>query len=102
MTVTLLFVVSLTYQSAVLPDEKQAKGLQKAIDSMGGTWRKRKRSCMEFLMNMEDATDGKVDVKKCLKGDGVVGPLLICVICVCRTSNSPHLLFSASPVSFTD
>ena len=43
---------------------------------MGSTWRKRKRSCMEFLMNMEEATDGKVDVKKCLKGDGAVGPFL--------------------------
>jgi len=53
-------------------NEKHAKGLQKAIDSLGGTWRKRKRSCMEFLLNMDEATDGKVDFKKCLKGEGAI------------------------------
>jgi len=51
-------------------NEKYAKQLNKRIDAMAAVWRKRKRMCMEFIMNMEDATEGTISVKKALSGDG--------------------------------
>lgn len=51
-------------------NEKIRKSLMKKIDSMAAQWRKRKRITMEFLVMMEDVTEGTVCVKKCMKGDG--------------------------------
>jgi hypothetical protein len=42
--------------------------LQKKIMSMCGHWRKRKRMTMDFLIGMEEMTDGAIIAKKCLAG----------------------------------
>jgi hypothetical protein len=39
---------------------------------MTGQWRKRRRICMDFLIAMEENTEGIVSVKKCLGGDGQI------------------------------
>lgn len=46
--------------------------LKKKIDVMTAQWRKRRRMCMDFLMAMEDNTEGTISVKKCLSGDGQI------------------------------
>lgn len=51
-------------------NEKLRKTLMKKIDNMAAQWRKRKRITMEFLVMMEDVTEGTVCVKKCMNGDG--------------------------------
>ena len=51
---------------------KRAKQLKGQIDKMAGEWRKRKRLCNEFFQNMEEATDGTINMKKCCKGDGPI------------------------------
>lgn len=53
-------------------NEKYAKQLNKRIENMASFWRKRKRTCMEFIMCMEEATDGTISVKKCVKGEGQI------------------------------
>lgn len=39
---------------------------------MATQWRKRKRICMDFLIMMEESTEGTVSAKKCLAGDGQI------------------------------
>jgi len=39
---------------------------------MAQQWRKRKRLCMEFLITMEESTEGTISAKKCLAGDGQI------------------------------
>jgi hypothetical protein len=51
-------------------NEKVRKSLMKKIDNMAAQWRKRKRITMEFLVMMEDVTEGTVCVEKCMNGDG--------------------------------
>jgi hypothetical protein len=51
-------------------NEKLRKSLMKKIDNMAAQWRKRKRITMDFLVMMEDVTEGTVCVKKCMNGDG--------------------------------
>jgi hypothetical protein len=53
-------------------NEKHKKQTKKRIDGMVAQWRKRKRLCMDFLITMEESTEGTVSVKKCLSGDGQI------------------------------
>lgn len=53
-------------------DAKHAKQLKGRIDKMAGEWRKRKRTFTEFIISMEDATDGAISMKKVTKGDGPI------------------------------
>ena len=53
-----------------LVDLKHVKDVKKNIDKMTSIWRKRKRSCTEFIMLMEESTEGTISMKKCTKGDG--------------------------------
>lgn len=52
--------------------EKHRIKIGKKVDVMTSQWRKRRRVCMDFLMAMEDNTDGTISVKKCLTGDGQI------------------------------
>ncbi len=52
--------------------EKHRIKIRKRVDVMAGQWRKRRRVCMDFLINMEENTDGSVSMKKCLSGDGQI------------------------------
>lgn len=49
---------------------KKFKAVKRRLEVMISQWRKRKRLCMEFLSQMEEATDGAVNAKKCMSGDG--------------------------------
>lgn len=51
-------------------NEAHKKKTKRCIDTMIGHWRKRKRTCMAFLVQMEESSDGTVQAKKCLAGDG--------------------------------
>jgi hypothetical protein len=48
------------------------KVVDKKIEKMATFWRKRKRSCVDFLSMMEDCTEGTVSAKKCLAGSGQI------------------------------
>jgi len=52
--------------------EKHRTKVKKRVDTMTTQWRKRRRLCMDFLINMEENTDGTISVKKCLSGDGQI------------------------------
>jgi hypothetical protein len=56
-------------------NEKEKKKLTKDIQDLTAQWRKRKRMCIDFLMNMEESTEGTVSVKKTLAGDGPLGDI---------------------------
>ena len=45
---------------------------KRSIDHLAAHWRIRKRLCMDFLINLEENTDGSVQAKKCLSGDGQI------------------------------
>ena len=53
-------------------NEKHKQKTKSNIQKMAAQWRKRKRLCMEFLISMEEITDGTVRAKKCLSGDGQI------------------------------
>ena len=53
-------------------NEKHKQQLKRRIDIMATTWRKRKRLCMDFLMAMEENTDGACSIRKNLSGDGPI------------------------------
>ena len=53
-------------------NEKHKKQTKKRIDGMVAQWRKRKRLCMDFLITMEESTEGTISAKKCLSGDGQI------------------------------
>ena len=53
-------------------DEKVKKKTQLLIESMTAQWRKRRRICMDFLMSMEENSEGTISTKKCLAGDGLI------------------------------
>jgi len=53
-------------------NEKRVKQVKKGIENMTSYWRKRKRQCIEFISIMEEATEGTISLKKCLKGDGPI------------------------------
>lgn len=45
---------------------------KKKIEYFASFWRKRRKLCMDFLITMEELTDGAVSVKKCQSGDGPI------------------------------
>ena len=53
-------------------NEQHKKRVKRRIDGMTSQWRKRKRLCMDFLIAMEENTEGTITVKKCLTGDGQI------------------------------
>jgi hypothetical protein len=53
-------------------NEKHKQQTKRRIDNMTVQWRKRRRMCMDFLIAMEENTDGTVSLKKCLKGEGQI------------------------------
>lgn len=53
-------------------NEKRKQQVKKSIGVMAGYWRKRRRMCTEFLINMEEMSDGTISMKKCLSGDGQI------------------------------
>lgn len=53
-------------------NEKHKQKTKRKIQNMAAQWRKRKRLCMDFLIAMEENTDGTVRAKKCLAGDGQI------------------------------
>jgi uncharacterized protein YjhX (UPF0386 family) len=53
-------------------NEKHKQKTKRKIQNMAAQWRKRKRLCMDFLIAMEENTDGTVRAKKCLSGDGQI------------------------------
>ena len=53
-------------------NEKLKVKTKRSIEYMGAQWRNRKRLCMDFLINLEENTDGSVQAKKCLSGDGQI------------------------------
>ena len=52
--------------------EKHKVKVNKRVDTMAAQWRKRKRVCMDFLVAMEENTEGSISTKKCLSGDGQI------------------------------
>ena len=67
--------------------EKHRIKIRKKVDIMAGQWRRRRRVCMDFLINMEENTDGSVSVKKCLSGDGqiYIGESFAFVLSICQS-----------------
>jgi small-conductance mechanosensitive channel len=53
-------------------NEKHKKTAKRRIENLTQQWRKRKRLCMDFLIQMEDSTEGTITAKKCLSGDGQI------------------------------
>jgi hypothetical protein len=53
-------------------NEHHKQKVNKQISSMVTEWRKRRRICMDFLIVMEETTDGAVTMKKCMNGDGQI------------------------------
>jgi len=53
-------------------NEKHRKQTKRRIEGMATQYRKRRRICMDFLISMEENTDGTISMKKCLAGDGQI------------------------------
>ena len=53
-------------------NEKHKRQTKLRIEGMTKQWRKRRRICMDFLISMEENTDGSISMKKCLAGDGQI------------------------------
>lgn len=53
-------------------NEKEKLQLKRRIEAMAAHWRDRRRICMDFLISMEETTEGTISVKKCLAGDGQI------------------------------
>lgn len=53
-------------------NEKDKVQLKRKVETMTAEWRKRRRICMDFLISMEENTDGTLNLKKCLAGDGPI------------------------------
>jgi hypothetical protein len=51
-------------------NESRLKSVKRQIEKMSSIWRKRKRSCVDFLFMMEECTEGTISAKKCLAGNG--------------------------------
>ena len=45
---------------------------KKKIEHFASFWRKRRKTCIDFLITMEELTDGSVSLKKCQNGDGPI------------------------------
>jgi hypothetical protein len=57
---------------ALKVNEKHRQKTKQQIQRMSGQWRKRKRMCMDFLIGLEENTDGSISAKKCFAGDGPI------------------------------
>jgi hypothetical protein len=53
-------------------NEKHKLQVKNGIEAMAAQWRKRRRICMDFLISMEESSDGGITLKKCLSGDGPI------------------------------
>lgn len=53
-------------------NEKHKQQTKRRIDNMATYWRKRRRICMDFMIAMEENTDGTISAKKCFAGDGQI------------------------------
>ena len=53
-------------------NEKQKQLLKRRCNTMTAQWRKRRRMCMDFLVTMEENSEGTISLKKCLAGDGQI------------------------------
>lgn len=53
-------------------NESHKLQLKRRIEHMASLWRKRKRLTMDFLVNLEESTDGAISAKKCLSGEGQI------------------------------
>jgi hypothetical protein len=53
-------------------NEKHKQKTKRRIQNMAAQWRKRRRLCMDFLIGLEENTDGSVSAKKCLNSDGQI------------------------------
>ena len=53
-------------------DAKTMKRIEKRVDHLATTWRKRRRICADFLRLMDEGTDGVVSFLKCMKGEGQI------------------------------
>lgn len=53
-------------------NEKHKMQTKRRVENMTTFWRKRRRMCMDFLISMEEVTDGTISAKKCLTGDGQI------------------------------
>jgi len=62
----------LNHYRALKVNESTRKKILKGIEYYASIWRSRKRICHDFLINMEEVTDGAVRMKKCLSGDGQI------------------------------
>lgn len=51
-------------------NEKKRAKTKKRVLTLGDDWFKRRRICKDFLSNMEDITEGTINSKQCLAGDG--------------------------------
>ena len=51
-------------------NESYRKKILKGIQVMASQWRKRKRLCMDFLITMEECTEGSVSISKAMAADG--------------------------------
>jgi len=55
-----------------LANEKKCKNTRKRVQHLADHWWKRRRLCMDFLLMIEECTEGAVSVKKCLAGNGQI------------------------------
>lgn len=46
--------------------------VRKQIEKSTNVWRRRRRMTMDFLITMEECTEGTITVKKCLNGDSAI------------------------------
>jgi hypothetical protein len=53
-------------------NEKHKRQTKLRIQGMTQQWRKRRRICIDFLITMEEYTDGSISMKKCLAGEGQI------------------------------
>jgi hypothetical protein len=53
-------------------NEKLKEYTKKRIDYFSSVWRKRRKLCMDFLICMEELTEGLVTLKTCLGGNGQI------------------------------
>ena len=53
-------------------NDSHKKKLKASIQTMTRYWRQRRKLCMDALLTLEEVTEGSVDRKKCLKGDGAI------------------------------
>ena len=53
-------------------DEALKKKIKRRLADATAYWRKRRRICKDFLINLEETSDGAISMKKCLDGSGQI------------------------------